>query len=195
MAGVQSKVIGFKVNGTSGQTGIGVLVENGPSAGTAIVQNNGISGHDVGVLLTGTTTTTSVTGNSITTNEVNVQAQDSAVATVNSNTIDLGMSGLRVTGSANVMVRFNAVLNSGTQNVEVSSPNADVGRVGSPGANGIQRATGVNIWNRTHTTLQAVGNTLDARDNKQTNTNENDGTQNLANEPPGGCIKLTSGDC
>jgi hypothetical protein len=197
VAASASEVTGFAIDGDMTSSGIGILVRDGSGSMMSMLLNNRVNFHQVGIRLTGDTTSTALTGDLLTGNVVGVDVQDDATASLTLNVIDEGMTGVRIGGTATVMLRSNQITDSATQNVEVSSVNADLGTAGSSGSNTIQNATGVNIWNRTTATIPARGNTLNAaRANDQSNTDELDATQNLANEFfPNGCIDIAAGSC
>jgi hypothetical protein len=191
-----SRLNGFKLTGSVSNHGVGVLLRDGTGTATALLQDLEVTGHDTGVLVEGTTPNADFLLSSLVGNQVNFQASGASVVRVQSVSMQVGLTNFKATDTANVNLRFSAITNAGSQNVEVSSPNVDLGRVGSTGSNSFQGAAGVNLWNKTTGTLTAVGNTLDARPVTQSNTDENDGGQNVANEfSPLGCTKVQASDC
>jgi hypothetical protein len=196
MGTTTSQLVGFRLTGTMASHGTGVLLRDGAGLGTVQLQDLEITGHDVGVQTKGTTVDTDFIISTLSGNTVNFLGEGESVVRIVAVQMSVGMTGLRVVEQAQVNVRFSSVTGSASQNVEVSSPNTDLGRTDNPGFNSFQGAAGVNIWNRTTGTLNAVGNTLDARPVTQSNTNQNDGTQNVANEFfPLGCTKTQASDC
>jgi hypothetical protein len=196
MSTTTSNLKGFRINGSPGNEGVGVLVRDGAGIMTLQIENLTVFNHTVGVHTKGSTVEVDFFSSMLTANEVNVLASDQSTLRMVGVVMEMGLTGLRVIEQADVNVRFSAATGSGMQNVEISSPNVDLGTVGSTGMNSFQGAAGVNIWNRTNGTIDAVGNTLDARPVTQSNTNPDDGGENIANEFfPQGCVRVQAGDC
>jgi hypothetical protein len=198
MSTVTSSFRGFRLQDVTGEPGVGIVLrDEGANNGIALLRDLEISNYDIGILLKGVSVDVDVIQSSLLGNMVNFQATEDVTARLSALVMQNGLTGLKVTDTAAVNVRFSSLTANGTQNVEVSSPNVDLGRVGSLGSNSFQNAGGVNVWNRTTGTLTAVGNTLNAlRNTNQSNTDEDASGENIANEFfPLGCIKLQAADC
>jgi len=194
-ASVQSELTALDLRAPSPQLGTGIAVLD---SALAAVQLTLVRDYEFGVRALGSGSSTTLAAVDLSRNAVGIQVEDSAQIAVSLSNVYSGGIGIHFLDAADASVRSCSVRDNAAQNIIIASPNVDLGTAASPGNNTIRGAGGVNIWNRTAGVVPAEGNILDpypGRSTDQSNADETDSHQNIANEFPDGCIKLGPGHC